>query len=112
MPLQDGADPGFADRNEVCMFGLSASGSNDRYLFGDTFLRSAYVFHDLDNNQVGIAPVASDSIAKSPHIITVTHGTGGDTTTATSATSATVSTGIIRSDGYGHSPTTTATIWG
>jgi hypothetical protein len=40
----------------ICRLGLSAPSQPDEpLLFGDTFLRSAYVVYDLDNLQIGIA---------------------------------------------------------
>jgi Eukaryotic aspartyl protease len=42
--------------NPVCRLGLAEQSSADEpLLFGDTFLRSAYVVYDLDNLQIGIA---------------------------------------------------------
>ncbi|KAG5355169.1 Candidapepsin [Yarrowia sp. B02] len=39
-----------------CVFGIQTSDSTQGYiLFGDTFLRAAYVVYDLDKNEVGIA---------------------------------------------------------
>jgi len=38
----------------LCQFGIDAAGSNP-ILFGDTFLRSAYVVYDLETLQVGLA---------------------------------------------------------
>ncbi|TEY34127.1 hypothetical protein BOTCAL_0644g00040 [Botryotinia calthae] len=38
---------------EACAFGIQTS--NDVHILGDTFLRSAYVVYDLDNNQIGLA---------------------------------------------------------
>ena len=38
----------------VCGFGILSSGTGP-ILFGDTFLRSAYVVYDLSNNQIGMA---------------------------------------------------------
>jgi hypothetical protein len=47
------------DKNgkEVCRFGVSAQapGASNSLLFGDTFLRSAYVVYDLENNQIALA---------------------------------------------------------
>ncbi|TQV96962.1 hypothetical protein V2A60_000402 [Cordyceps javanica] len=45
----------------ACSFGIQAQsastdGSPNTYLLGDSFLRSAYVVYDLENNQVAIAP--------------------------------------------------------
>ncbi|KAE9381138.1 acid protease [Stipitochalara longipes BDJ] len=45
-----------AKGNAICRLGLSAPSQPDEpLLFGDTFLRSAYVVYDLDNLQIGIA---------------------------------------------------------
>lgn len=44
--FEDGAGP-------VCSFGLESSGTGP-ILFGDTFLRSAYVVYDMTNNQIGM----------------------------------------------------------
>jgi hypothetical protein len=42
--------------NAICRLGLSApSQPNEPLLFGDTFLRSAYVVYDIDDRQIGIA---------------------------------------------------------
>jgi Eukaryotic aspartyl protease len=53
----DSSAPTFEDGSEACSFGISAAG-NDPVLFGDTFLRSAYVVYDLDNNEIALAQAA------------------------------------------------------
>jgi len=40
---------------DVCVFGIHPSPTTDRNILGDTFLRSAYVVFDLENNQIGLA---------------------------------------------------------
>jgi Eukaryotic aspartyl protease len=55
----DGSVPTFNDGAEACSFGIYGAG-NDPILFGDTFLRSAYVVYDLENNQVAIAQARFD----------------------------------------------------
>ena len=45
--FKDGAGP-------ICSWGLMSSGTGP-ILFGDAFLRSAYVVYDLTNNQIGMA---------------------------------------------------------
>ncbi|KAM3504737.1 hypothetical protein MY11210_008239 [Beauveria gryllotalpidicola] len=52
----------------ACAFGIQAQsastdGSANTYLLGDTFLRSAYVVYDLENNQVAIAPTKFNASA-------------------------------------------------
>lgn len=55
----DGSTPTFSDGSEACSFGIYAAG-NDPILFGDTFLRSAYVVYDLDNDQIALAQARYD----------------------------------------------------
>ncbi|MCJ1435836.1 hypothetical protein MMC27_005212 [Xylographa pallens] len=50
----DGTVPTLQDGSAVCNFGINPAGSSPN-LFGDTFLRSAYVVYDLENNQIGLA---------------------------------------------------------
>ncbi|ATY59472.1 Peptidase A1 [Cordyceps militaris] len=52
----------------ACTFGIQAQdssndGSVSSYLLGDSFLRSAYVVYDLENNQVAIAPTKFNATA-------------------------------------------------
>ena len=50
----DGPQPRFKNGGDICGFGMDTSGTGP-ILFGDTFLRSAYVVYDLTNNQIGMA---------------------------------------------------------
>ena len=50
----DGSVPTLQDGSAACNFGINPAGSSPN-LFGDTFLRSAYVVYDLENNQIGLA---------------------------------------------------------
>ncbi|KAI1334550.1 aspartic peptidase domain-containing protein [Xylariaceae sp. FL0016] len=45
---------------DACQFGIQ-NFSSSPYLLGDTFLRSAYVVYDLENNEIGIAPTDFNS---------------------------------------------------
>jgi Eukaryotic aspartyl protease len=56
----DGRTPTFPDGAEACSFGIYGAG-NDPILFGDTFLRSAYVVYDLENNQIALAQARFDA---------------------------------------------------
>lgn len=49
-PLPSGPYEG----QSACQFGIQ-NYSGDHFLLGDTFLRSAYVVYDLENNEIGIA---------------------------------------------------------
>ena len=55
-PLEttDGSTPTFQNGKDACAFAMEAAGSNP-ILFGDSFLRSAYVVYDLDDAQIGLA---------------------------------------------------------
>lgn len=44
----------------ACQFGLDDAGEGYSILFGQTFLRSAYVLYDLDNLQLGVAQTIFD----------------------------------------------------
>lgn len=45
----------------TCALGLQSSPDNEGfYIFGDTFLRSAYLLYDYDNLQVGLAQASYD----------------------------------------------------
>jgi hypothetical protein len=44
----------FQNGQTVCQFGIQPAGTLPT-LFGDTFLRSAYVVYDLENNQIALA---------------------------------------------------------
>lgn len=54
LTLTNGRTPTYEDGTAACQLGIQAAG-NLPILFGDTFLRSAYVVYDLENNEVGIA---------------------------------------------------------
>lgn len=48
--------------NDTCMFGLlGADDVGGASVLGDTFLRSAYLLYDLDNNSIGIAQTVFNS---------------------------------------------------
>lgn len=57
IPLTDQANNAIVDNTgqPVCLFGIDAAADGNPILFGDTFLRSAYVVYDLDNLQIGLA---------------------------------------------------------
>ncbi|MCJ1282972.1 hypothetical protein MMC26_002299 [Xylographa opegraphella] len=50
----DGSVPTLQDGSPACNFGINPAGASPN-LFGDTFLRSAYVVYDLENKQIGLA---------------------------------------------------------
>lgn len=52
--------PNLPFSGEACAFGVQSTYA-DYHLLGDTFLRSAYVIYDLDNNQIGLAQANFES---------------------------------------------------
>jgi hypothetical protein len=52
--LADGEVPTYNNGEAACQLGIEAAGDLP-VLFGDTFLRSAYVVYDLDNNRIALA---------------------------------------------------------
>ena len=47
---------GYNRRNQpICILGISESGDDGTAVLGDTFLRSAYVVYDLENNEISLA---------------------------------------------------------
>ncbi|MCJ1436649.1 hypothetical protein MMC27_006030 [Xylographa pallens] len=59
----------FEDGSAACTFGLFPVDTGGDILFGDTFLRSAYVVYDLDNLQIGIAPTKFNSTTSNIQVI-------------------------------------------
>jgi hypothetical protein len=51
----------FSNGKTACYFGLQPAPDSTQILFGDTFLRSAYVVYDLDNKEIAIAPTNFNS---------------------------------------------------
>jgi len=51
----NGKRPTFSNGQPACLFGIAPAGAGTNVL-GDTFLRSAYVVYDLDNNEIALAP--------------------------------------------------------
>lgn len=44
------------DSQTQCVFGIQSAATTQGYvLFGDTFLRAAYVVYDIDEEKIGIA---------------------------------------------------------
>jgi hypothetical protein len=52
----------FNNGQAACLFGISPAGTGTNVL-GDTFLRSAYVVYDMDNNQISLAQTRFNSTA-------------------------------------------------
>ena len=95
-----GRRPRFSDGTSACLFGIAPAGSGTNVL-GDTFLRSAYVVYDLDNNQISLAQTRFNSTATRVQEI----GSGPDSvpgaTTVSNAVKATDGVVSGQTDGIG-----------
>ncbi|KAL8664593.1 MAG: hypothetical protein Q9168_007868 [Polycauliona sp. 1 TL-2023] len=60
VPMRELVLPGGRSSSTGCMFGVAGMDSNVG-LFGDTFLRSAYVVYDLGNNEISLAQTNFDA---------------------------------------------------
>jgi hypothetical protein len=90
LTLEDGRTPEYSNGEAACQLGLEAAGDLP-VLFGDTFLRSAYVVYDLENNRIALAQTdfnATDTnivafASKGAAIPSATSATGGCSVTQT-----------------------------
>lgn len=62
----------FNDGEAACVFGIMPAGATTP-IFGDTFLRSAYVVYDLTNNEISLAPTRFNS--SETNVLEITNGT-------------------------------------
>ncbi|XXH05112.1 hypothetical protein Hte_011536 [Hypoxylon texense] len=93
-----GRRPTFSNGVTACLFGISPAGSGTNVL-GDTFLRSAYVVFDLDNNEISLAQTNFNTTDTS--VQEIPSGTGiPDATAVTNAVSATE--GVVTGSGNGN----------
>lgn len=103
VPLVSSTDPSqtatFDDGTPACAIALQAS--EDYYILGDNFLRSAYVVYDLENLQVAMAPTKFNST--STNIETI----GSDGIPSASTASGYSSTQMANSISVNNKPTVT-----
>ncbi|KAL7626825.1 hypothetical protein AAE478_003599 [Parahypoxylon ruwenzoriense] len=93
-----GRRPTFSNGVTACLFGVSPAGSGTNVL-GDTFLRSAYIVYDLDNNEISIAPTNFNTTES--NIVEIPSDSGvPDATPVTNSVQATE--GIVRGTGNGN----------
>ena len=75
----------FQDGTEACQFGVEAAGEAP-ILFGDIFLRSAYVVYDLQENSIGLAQAKFNVTDSNVQAFPVSGGIPGASTTVSAVT--------------------------
>jgi len=96
--LTNGKPATYSNGQSVCQFGIEPAG-NDPILFGDTFLRSAYVVYDLANNQISMAQTNFNATGAG-NILEIAAGAKGVpnvASTVTAVQAAGTASGIVRS---------------
>jgi hypothetical protein len=94
----NGGRPTFTNGEPACLFGISPADEGTNVL-GDTFLRSAYVVYDIDNNQISLAQTNFNATKSSVQEIP----TGSSLPDATFVSNSVQATnGIIRGSGNGN----------
>ncbi|KAH7349901.1 candidapepsin-3 [Plectosphaerella cucumerina] len=68
-----GRRPTFANGVDACLFGIAPAGRGTNVL-GDTFMRSAYIVYDLDNNEISLAQTRFN--ASTSNILQIGSGKG------------------------------------
>ncbi|KIW00458.1 uncharacterized protein PV09_07983 [Verruconis gallopava] len=96
----DIVSPKFRNGKTACRWGIQGSGQ-DPNLFGDTFLRSAYVVYNIDGNQVGIAQTTFNSTSQDIKQITAVSSLPGASSTASGSAQQTRTGPIYNTDGFG-----------
>lgn len=96
--MTNGKPATYNNGQSVCQFGIEPAG-DDPILFGDTFLRSAYVVYDLANNQISLAQTNFNATGAGnvKEIIAGANGVPGVASTATAVQAGNTATGIPRS---------------
>lgn len=95
-PLEttDGSTPTFKNGDKACSFAMEAAG-DDPILFGDSFLRSAYVVYDLENNLIGLAQTNFNAGSANVKAFSASSsGIPGVTSTATAASVVQTESGV------------------
>lgn len=99
IPLADEYGDATSSTGEAtCEFGIEPAGK-DPVLFGDTFLRSAYVVYDLANKEISMAQTNFNSTTS--NIQAIAAGANGVPDVSGSATSATISQTASAVSSYG-----------
>ena len=85
--FRDGSVGQLDNGKEACTFGVQAAAGNP-VILGDTFLRSAYVVYDLENQVIGLAQTNFDATSGSGNVKVFPSGSGGIPGVSSTATAA------------------------
>lgn len=80
----------FSDGTRACIFGIAPAGTGTAVM-GDTFIRSAYLVYDLDNNEISIAQTNFN--ATTNNVLEISTGTKSVPSATAVANPVTASTG-------------------
>lgn len=83
----DGRQLTFTDGTAACLFGIAPAGESTSVL-GDTFIRSAYIVYDLDNNEISLAQTNFNATSTSIEEITTGSSAVPDASAVKSPTTA------------------------
>lgn len=98
-----GQRPTFQNGATACLFGIAPAGAGTNVL-GDTFLRSAYVVYDLQNNQISLAQTRFNSNSSKVEEITAASVPGATVVTnSVTATWGSVASTNANASGLGSS---------
>ncbi|KAK2592530.1 hypothetical protein QQS21_009775 [Conoideocrella luteorostrata] len=86
----------FDNNVEACLFGIAPAGDSTSVL-GDTFLRSAYVVYDMDNNEISLANAKTN--VTTSNVIEITSGSNGVPSATKASNPVTATTGLPGASG-------------
>lgn len=93
-----GGRPTFQNGEAACLFGIAPAGAGTNVL-GDTFLRSAYVVYDLDNNEISLAQTRFNATSSDVREIPSGSSLPGATVVSNPVTA---TSGVVRGNGGGN----------
>ncbi|KAK2050811.1 eukaryotic aspartyl protease [Colletotrichum somersetense] len=88
----------FSNGVDACLFGIAPAGDGTNVL-GDTFLRSAYVVYDIDNNEISLAQTKFN--ATSTNVLEIGKGKGAVPSAVAVANPVAATAGLVRGGGGG-----------
>lgn len=94
-----GRRPSFSNGESACLFGISPA-SGGSHVLGDTFMRSAYIVYDLDNNEISLAQTRVN--ATRSNVLEIRTGSSAVPDAVKASSPATAATGLPEGAAAGH----------